>query len=126
MFELYLLCGSLLNEIEFRNLRHVFSNFIRRVLGAEKIPVPSRRSAFVCLTFEDLSDHLSKLDEITYGCEAVELRVDHLSSFSSDFVTKQISLLRAATKSLPIVFTVRTVSQGGNSKMMIMIYLNHC
>lgn len=101
------------NEIEFRNLRHVFSNFIRRVLGAEKIPVPSRRSAFVCLTFEDLSDHLSKLDEITYGCEAVELRVDHLSSFSSDFVTKQISLLRAATKSLPIVFTVRTVSQGG-------------
>ncbi|CDO96272.1 unnamed protein product [Kluyveromyces dobzhanskii CBS 2104] len=100
-------------EVEFRNLRQVFKNFIQRVLGTQVVSVPTTRSAFVCLTFDDLSDHASELAEITYGCEAVELRVDHLSSYSSDFVTKQISLLRAATNSLPIIFTIRTTSQGG-------------
>ena len=101
------------NDIEFRKLKQVFNHFIRRILGVEEVHIPKSRSAFVCLTFEDLADHVEKLEEITYGCNAVELRVDHLSKYSSDFVTKQISLLRTATNSLPIVFTVRTVSQGG-------------
>ncbi|KAI5858680.1 type I 3-dehydroquinase-domain-containing protein [Tricharina praecox] len=41
-----------------------------------------------------------------------ELRADLLSSTSPAFVSQQISLLRANSE-LPILFTVRTVSQGG-------------
>lgn len=104
-------CSS---QTEFQNLKNVFDSFIRRIVGATKIKVPTGRSSFVCLTFDDLAAHSSKLKEVTYGCNAVELRVDHLKSYDPEFVTKQISLLRTATNSLPIIFTIRTKKQGGH------------
>ncbi|SCU86173.1 LANO_0C06986g1_1 [Lachancea nothofagi CBS 11611] len=103
-------CG---NGAEFSQLRKVFETYILTITGKHKVSVPTTRSAFVCLTFDDLNDHKDKLVDITYGCDAVEIRVDHLKSYDLSFVTKQLSLLRTVTNSLPIIFTVRTKSQGG-------------
>ncbi len=62
------------------------------------------------------------MDRLTEGADAVELRVDllHSTGFPSNapnvpsrsYVTNQLAALRQLT-SLPVVFTVRTVSQGG-------------
>ncbi|SCU90251.1 LADA_0F02784g1_1 [Lachancea dasiensis] len=98
---------------EFGQLRKTFETYVRTISGHRKIHIPQTRSAFVCLTFDDLTQHKDKLVEVTYGCDAVELRVDHLKSHDKDFVIKQLSMLRSVTNSLPIIFTVRTVSQGG-------------
>lgn len=98
---------------DFQNLRVAFSDFIRFIAGMKIVKVPTKRSAFVCLTFEDLTQHTDKLAEICYGCDAVEVRVDHLARFDADFITRQLSTLRLATESLPIIFTIRTKKQGG-------------
>ncbi|CEP63241.1 pentafunctional protein ARO1p LALA0_S07e05666g [Lachancea lanzarotensis] len=103
-------CGT---PQEFGQLRKSFGAFIRTITGKREIIIPRDRSAFVCLTFEDLSQHKDVLSDITYGCDAVELRVDHLKSFDLTFVAQQLSVLRAATDNLPVIFTVRTKSQGG-------------
>lgn len=103
-------CNS---ETEFQNLRRAFIKFVRNITGAENAVIPTKRSAFVCLTFDDLTEYTDSLKSITYGCDAVEVRVDHLSNLEEDFVSKQISMLRAATDGLPIIFTVRTKKQGG-------------
>lgn len=77
------------------------------------------QSFFVSLTVPDVAAAARKLEEVAVGSDAIELRVDllvdpgasdHLPSV--DFVAHQISILRAST-SLPIIFTVRTRSQGG-------------
>ncbi|KAH3901938.1 pentafunctional protein ARO1p SCDLUD_001723 [Saccharomycodes ludwigii] len=100
-------------QTEFNELRRNFDFFVKRITRQVKVEIPTRRSAFVCLTFADLSNHLTELEEIVYGCDAVELRVDHLKDYSPDFVKKQITLLRMCTDSLPIIFTIRTKKQGG-------------
>jgi pentafunctional AROM polypeptide len=99
-----------------------FDRFLRFVTG--KIDVlgamkRKRRSFFVALTFPDLRPHLKILPEVCLGSDAVELRVDLLKDPrsdkeipSTDYVTAQLSLLRA-TVPLPVVFTIRTVAQGG-------------
>lgn len=52
------------------------------------------------------SSHLAELlPRVTEGVDAVELRVDLLSSTSADFVAQQIALLRRHC-SLPIIYTV--------------------
>jgi pentafunctional AROM polypeptide len=77
------------------------------------------QSFFVCLTYPDLRPHLDQLPEITSGSDAIELRVDLLQDPSSDdgfctseYLIEQYSLLRAATCQ-PIIFTIRSESQGG-------------
>jgi pentafunctional AROM polypeptide len=76
-------------------------------------------SFFVSLTFSDLQPHLRLLPEVCLGSDAVELRVDLLRESGSnstipsvDYVTEQLSLLRSIIP-LPIIFTIRTQSQGG-------------
>lgn len=101
-------------EAEFQALRRSFSKYIATITGVREIEIPSGRSAFVCLTFDDLTEQTENLTPICYGCEAVEVRVDHLANYSADFVSKQLSILRKATDSIPIIFTVRTKKQGGN------------
>ncbi|SCV04439.1 LAMI_0H16138g1_1 [Lachancea mirantina] len=100
-------------ELDFKRLRSTFENFIWRITGQKQIQIPSKRSAFVCLTFDDLVPHVGNLPAIVNGCNAVEVRVDLLARYEISYVEKQLSLLRSATDSLPIVFTIRTVSQGG-------------
>ncbi|KAL2419279.1 Pentafunctional AROM polypeptide [Exophiala dermatitidis] len=99
-----------------------FDRFLQVVTG--KVDVLSQfkqkpQSFFVSLTFEDLRPHLKILPEVCLGSDAVELRVDLLKDPesqsaipSTEYVTSQLSLLRA-TVPLPVVFTVRTSSQGG-------------
>ena len=83
-----------------------------------------KRSYFLSLTYPDIELALPHIDEITTGVDALELRVDLLrnrDSFdkigsyipSRAYVSSQLATLRLAT-SLPIVFTIRTVSQGGS------------
>ena len=100
-------------ESQFQKLRKVFGGFINMVAGKKQITIPTKRSAFVCLTFEDLTEHVDSLNPITYGCDAVEVRVDHLAEYDADYVSRQLSTLRTVTEGLPIIFTVRTKKQGG-------------
>ncbi|KAF7377655.1 Pentafunctional AROM polypeptide [Mycena sanguinolenta] len=58
---------------------------------------PGKRSYFLALTFPDITPALSHIDNLSQGVDALELR---------------IAALRRST-SLPLIFTVRTVSQGG-------------
>jgi pentafunctional AROM polypeptide len=75
-------------------------------------------SSFVCLTSPNL-DSVIDLPEIISGSDAVELRVDLLQDPSSEnglcgvhYLIEQIAILRAAVPT-PIIFTLRTQSQGG-------------
>ncbi|PFH53765.1 hypothetical protein AMATHDRAFT_136739 [Amanita thiersii Skay4041] len=52
------------------------------------------------------------MDDISIGIDLWEVRVDHLQSYDPDFITFQIATLRKHSL-LPILFTIRTVSQGG-------------
>ncbi|EXJ86674.1 pentafunctional AROM polypeptide [Capronia epimyces CBS 606.96] len=99
-----------------------FDRFLRMVTGHIDVLAEFKRkreSFFVSLTFEDLRPHLNTLPEVCLGSDAVELRVDLLKEPgspnaipSTEYVTSQLSLLRA-TVPLPVVFTIRTSSQGG-------------
>ena len=77
------------------------------------------RSFFVSLTVPDVAAALNFLPNVVVGSDAVELRVDLLIDSQSpnetpsrDYVANQLSILRGST-ALPIIFTVRTTSQGG-------------
>lgn len=84
---------------------------------------PNKRSYFLSLTYPDITPALPCIEDLTTGVDAIELRVDLLRA-PQDFdvfktyipktayVMDQITALRHVT-SLPIIFTVRTVSQGG-------------
>ncbi len=88
----------------------------RRPLEAIKA---KQQSFFVSLTCPDIAAAVGSLYEVTVGSDAVELRVDLLEDPqnpggppSAEYVAYQVSVLRGAT-SLPIIFTIRTQSQGG-------------
>jgi pentafunctional AROM polypeptide len=68
---------------------------------------------FVSLTVGDVAMAADVIPSATVGSDAVELRVDLLKDHSPGFVESQVALLRCLTD-LPIIFTVRTKSQGGN------------
>lgn len=101
------------NDNELTHLKNTMSSFVQEITGNPVQP-PTGRSYFVCLTYPDLKagNALSNISEITTGCDAVELRVDLLKSYDLSFVAEQIGLLRNHTET-PIIFTVRTKSQGG-------------
>ena len=103
-------CGT---EAQFQKLRNVFGNFVSMITGKRTIEIPTKRSSFVCVNFDDLTEHVDSLNAITYGCDAVEVRIDQLAKFDDDFVSRQLSTLRTLTDGLPIIFTVRTKKQGG-------------
>lgn len=106
-------CSS---ESEFTQLRGSFINYIKTITGVKLVELPtatSARSTFLSLTYPDLNDTDVNFEELTTGCDAVELRVDLLKDYSKPFVGDQTAALRKKT-SLPIIFTIRTQSQGGN------------
>ncbi|KAF8901182.1 Shikimate dehydrogenase [Gymnopilus junonius] len=81
------------------------------------------RSYFLSLTYPDVRQAYPHIEELTEGVDALELRADLLKSPkdyeklgnsvpSKAYVQEQVSALRRVS-SLPIVFTVRTKSQGG-------------
>ena len=87
-------------------------------------PRSRQKSYFLSLAYPDIKSALPHIDEITTGADALELlcvdllrdqdSFDKIGSYipSKAYVASQLATLRLAT-SLPIVFTVRTVSQGG-------------
>ena len=99
-----------------------FDRFLQMVTGKLDTLSTLRlkpQSFFVALTYPDLRPYLHQLKDVSFGSDAVELRVDLLKDPSStsetpslEYVTSQLSLLRA-TVPLPVVFTIRTKSQGG-------------
>ncbi|KAI6086586.1 Pentafunctional AroM protein [Hypoxylon rubiginosum] len=71
-----------------------------------------RPSFFVSLTVPSVASALEVIPRVVVGADAVELRVDLLDDLSPESVGTQISLLRSAAK-IPIIFTLRSKSQGG-------------
>jgi len=77
-------------------------------------------SFFLALSTPNVRDVLPTLAALTMGVDAVELRADLLVDPKSavdgvvgeEFLVEQIAFLRAST-SLPLIFTLRSVSQGG-------------
>lgn len=91
---------------------------LKTITGVRTFEVPKGRSAFVCLTMPDLQE-FKELEKSLVGSNAVELRVDLLREKnqegdipSVEYVSRQLHYLRKAT-TLPIIFTIRTKSQGG-------------
>ena len=74
--------------------------------------IRKNESFFLSLTFPNLLTSIDTIPAAVVGCDAVELRIDLLESYSIEFVAEQVSILRSTAK-LPIIFTVRTAGQGG-------------
>lgn len=97
-------------------------SFIRLITGRRRpleLIQAKESSFFVSLTVPEVAASLRFLPEIVLGSDAVELRVDLLEDPqsssglpSAEFVAIQVSTLRGST-TLPIIFTLRTKSQGG-------------
>ncbi|KAG9014199.1 3-dehydroquinate dehydratase (3-dehydroquinase) [Tulasnella sp. 427] len=77
-----------------------------------------KRSCFLSLTCPDITPALSIIEDLTTGVDAIQLRADLLSPSGAVnippllYVANQLAALRQSTN-LPVVFTVRTRSQGG-------------
>ncbi|CEL09543.1 Putative Pentafunctional AROM polypeptide [Aspergillus calidoustus] len=99
-----------------------FNRFLQVVTGqVDNLAIIKKKehSFFVSLTLPDLREAGDILEEVCVGSDAVELRVDLLKDPSSesdipsvDYVVEQLSFLRSRI-SLPVIFTIRTKSQGG-------------
>ena len=84
--------------------------------------ISGRSSYFLSLTYPDVAPALPVLEELSQGSDAIEIRVDLLSSNglpptspnapSLAYVASQVAAVRRHTQ-LPIIFTIRTTSQGG-------------
>ncbi|KAF4587581.1 Pentafunctional AROM polypeptide [Ophiocordyceps camponoti-floridani] len=69
-------------------------------------------SFFISLTLPNLFKGRELIPRVVDGADAVELRVDLLEDQSPEAVLEQVSILRSSARR-PIIFTVRTQSQGG-------------
>lgn len=118
-------------EYDWKRVERDFAVFITgRVLGIERcqtLPVPSPfplkgasdiydpqtwGSFFVCLTHKRVEEAVPILEELTFGANCIELRVDLLESQEPSFVREQLLLLQRHSD-LPVIFTIRTKGQGG-------------
>ncbi|KAJ2893152.1 uncharacterized protein MKZ38_008986 [Zalerion maritima] len=100
---------------ELRKIPDDLLQFISHITGrshAMDTAMNKPESFFVSLTVPNIAAALDIIPVAVVGSDAVELRVDLLENHSPDFVGKQVSLLRTSAK-IPIIFTVRTVAQGG-------------
>lgn len=99
-----------------------FARFLSLVSGRskhfEEIKA-KHQSFFVSLTLPNIVDAVEILPSVVVGADAVEVRVDLFEDPAAtdgiptlDFVNDQVSLLRSIVP-LPMIFTVRTKSQGG-------------
>ena len=100
------------------------ARFFRFITGQHQVSFDllKQRTSFLSLTFPDLTPALPAMDQLTVGVDAIELRVDLLLPSGEKvtsptippqkYVALQLAQLRESTD-LPIVWTVRTFSQGG-------------
>ncbi|KAF5388880.1 hypothetical protein D9757_005597 [Collybiopsis confluens] len=99
---------KLVEEDFFRLLRFIHGVDTRQVT----LSPPGHRTYSLTLTFEDVREAIPVLDDISAGIDLWELRADLLKSYEPTFLAFQIATLRRYSP-LPILFTLRTVSQGG-------------
>ena len=114
--------GQNVEQIDLDSSFEDFSRFlalIQRKQPALDTIRHKRHSFFVSLTLPSMKEALKITKEAVVGADAVELRVDLLNDPGTqnaiptvDFVIEQITLLRSTT-TLPIIFTLRSMSQGG-------------
>ena len=76
------------------------------------VPALAQPQFFLSLTDADVADAVPVLPVMSEGVDALELRVDLLRQWDPAFVADQVALLRRQS-ALPLVFTVRSQSQGG-------------
>lgn len=100
-------------EAHVSNVSGSFDHFLGFVSGSRQVKL-RENSFFISLTYSDLLEafYNGSLAKITADVHYVELRVDLLASRTSDFIGQQISVIRRACD-LPIIFTVRSMQQGG-------------
>lgn len=123
---IYPIAGQTLTD-HHRAMRAECKRFFQFVTGREMnrpvVAGPNAQpSAFLSLTFPDLTDALPNMDVLTEGADAIELRIDLLSDDgktptkpqlpSGAYVAMQLAQLRLVS-SLPIVYSVRSKDQGG-------------
>lgn len=101
-----------------------FFRLLRFIHGLDTNKVPLRTSShtssnthplrtyFLCLTYPDITQALPVLEDLSYGIDLWELRVDFLRSMDLTFLAFQVALLKRHS-SLPILFNLRTVGQDG-------------
>ncbi|KAH9825956.1 Pentafunctional AROM polypeptide [Teratosphaeria destructans] len=100
-----------------------FGRFLRTMTGRsgalERVK-NKKHSFFIALTAPRIQEIVARLPEVTLGVDAIELRADLLVDptteggvMSEEFLIEQIALLRFSTP-LPLIFTLRTKSQGGS------------
>ena len=102
--------------------RNDFARFLTFISGGSTHLEEIKRkqhSFFVSLTTPDISSAVDVLPAVAVGSDAIEIRVDLLQDPESkdgipsvDFLSVQIAHLRSIVP-LPLIFTVRTASQGG-------------
>jgi 3-dehydroquinate dehydratase type I len=102
--------------LAFKPLEEEFFRLLRFIHGVDcnKVPLHPRgaRSYVLALTYDDYRDALADLEDISLGIDLWEVRADLLQSQEPTFIAFQIATLRRHSN-LPILFTLRTVSQGG-------------
>ena len=99
-----------------------FTRFLHTMTGRSEALARIRKkkhSFFIALTVPQIQQAVPILPEVTMGVDAIELRADLLVDPeatdgipTTDFLIEQVALLRASS-TLPLIFTLRTVSQGG-------------
>eukprot|EP01117_Protostelium_nocturnum_P012724 TRINITY_DN4699_c0_g1_i1.p1 TRINITY_DN4699_c0_g1~~TRINITY_DN4699_c0_g1_i1.p1 ORF type:complete len:1525 (-),score=579.22 TRINITY_DN4699_c0_g1_i1:81-4655(-) len=101
-------------ENNWKESEKSFSRLISRFLGREETKDISKldSSFFLSLTAGQVEDLAPLFPQIVEGVQAVELRVDLLKSREPEFVKEQVARLQSLTL-LPIIFTVRSIHQGG-------------
>ncbi|KAF8918139.1 type I 3-dehydroquinase-domain-containing protein [Mucidula mucida] len=100
----------------FKAVEEEFFRLLRFIHGVDcnKVVLHPRgaRSYFLALTYDDIRNAIADLEYISLGIDLWEVRADLLLSQDPTFIAYQIATLRRHSK-LPILFTLRTVSQGG-------------
>ncbi|KAG6012683.1 hypothetical protein E4U54_007360 [Claviceps lovelessii] len=90
-----------------------FVTSITRGQGNLEAILQKEESFFLSLTLPRIDDtNIAAIQKALVGSDAVEVRIDLLNDWTSEAITEQISLLRFASQ-LPIIFTIRTIAQGG-------------
>lgn len=93
-----------------------FFRLLRFVHGVDtnKVPLGHRapRSYFLSLTFDDVTQAIPKIEDLSLGIDVWELRIDLLASLDLTFLAFQVAILRRHSP-LPILYTLRTARHGG-------------
>jgi len=76
------------------------------------VPYTSFRSYYLSLTYEHIALAIPHIQELSVGIDCWELRVDLLRDMHPESVVYQLALLRRFSD-LPVIFALRTRSQGG-------------